>query len=70
MGSFKFISKIIHFRRTNKGGGKHKTRSRLDPIASLIQRRLLWMSGLADKFARNCNNSDNMEGIDDSCMND
>ena len=64
------LVKLFFFRRTNKGGGKHKTRSRLDPIASLIQRRLLWMSGLAEKFVRNCNNSDNMEGIDDSCTHD
>jgi len=43
------LIKSFFFRRTNKGGGKSTSkRSKLKPIGLLMQRRVLWMSGLAD----------------------
>ena len=48
--SLNLLIKRFFFLRTNKGGGKNTSRSRLIPIARLFQRRLLWLSGLAEKF--------------------
>ena len=48
---FKLPFEIILFRRTNKGGGRgNGTRPRLLPIGRLMQRRMLWMSGVAEKI--------------------
>ena len=48
--SLNLLIKQFFFLCTNKGGGKNTSRSRLIPIARLFQRRLLWLSGLAEKF--------------------
>ena len=42
------LVKTIFFRRTNRGGTANTTRSKLIPVARVFQRRLLWLSGLAD----------------------
>ena len=47
--SLNSLIKRFFFLRTNKGGGRAKKRSRLVPIARLFQRRILWLSGLAEK---------------------
>ena len=48
--SLNSLIKRFFFLCTNKGGGRHSTRTRLIPIACLFQRRILWMSGLAEIF--------------------
>lgn len=51
--SLNSLLKYIFFRRTNIGGGKGKgkgVRSRLKPIGRFLQRRVLWMSGIADRI--------------------
>ena len=41
--------KTIYFRRTNRGGGsQNNTRSKLVPVARVLQQRLLWLFGLVD----------------------
>ena len=40
------LLKTFFFRRTGRGGG-HGFRSKLKPIARWLQRRVLWMSGMA-----------------------
>ena len=37
-------------RRTNKGGGQDKTKSKLRPVANLFLRRLVWTFGLNSDF--------------------
>jgi len=46
------LNKLIRswfFRRTNRGGGRGK-QSKLAPLGRLLQRRLLWLSGDADRL--------------------
>ena len=50
LGVVELSHKTIFFLQTNKGGGKNTSRSQLIPIARLFQRRLLWLSGLAENF--------------------
>ena len=47
--SLNSLIKRFFFLCTNKGGGKSTKRSRLLPIARLFQRRILWLSGIAEK---------------------
>ena len=46
--SLNALLKSFFFQRTSKGGGK--TKSKIYPMAKLIQRRVMWMSGIADKI--------------------
>ena len=47
--SLNYLIKRFFFLRTNKGGGRSDKQLRLLPIARIFQRRILWLSGLADK---------------------
>jgi hypothetical protein len=50
--NFNHVFSTVYFRRTNHGGRRHKgaIKSKLIGIARWLQRRLLWMTGLADKI--------------------
>ena len=50
MGIAKFPYQAFFSLQTNKCGGQHTVRSHLIPIAQMFQRRIMWMSGLADRF--------------------
>ena len=49
---FNHIFSTFYFRRTNRGGRRHKDakKSKLMAIGNWLQRRLLWMTGEADKI--------------------
>ena len=64
------LIKRFFFLRTNKGGGKNTSRSRLIPIARLFQRRILWLSGLAEKFLSGQNTENKNDGVEDVAIHD
>ena len=46
---------MFFFRRTNKGGGKNNDKcAKINPFGVLIQRRALWMLGIADLILDQC----------------
>ena len=44
--SLNALIKAFFFRRTNRGGGNQNEKSKLVPIAKLLQRRLMWLCDL------------------------
>ena len=67
--SLNALLKSFFFRRTSKGGGK--TKSKMHPMAKLIQRRVMWMSGIADKIldAHEKDKNFNLQSLfPDSCV--
>jgi hypothetical protein len=44
--AFNSLLKSFFFRRTQRGGGRGVTKTKLQPIGKWLQRRMLWMCGL------------------------
>ena len=64
---FNHIFSTVYFRRTNHGGRRHGNtiKSKLVGIGRWLQRRLLWMTGLADDIlAPHTDDSNNDQGND------
>jgi hypothetical protein len=51
--SLNALIKAFFFRRTNRGGGNKGERSKLLPIARLLQRRLMWLCHQTDDLFKN-----------------
>ena len=53
--SLNYLFKCFFFRRSNKSGGKNQgKRSKMKGLAVLVQRRALWMLGIADLILDEC----------------
>jgi hypothetical protein len=53
--NFNHVFTTVYFRRTNHGGRRYEgsSKSKIKPIGKWLQRRLLWMTGLADDILSN-----------------
>ena len=67
--SLNALIKAFFFRRTNRGGGDKNEKSKLVPIAKLLQRRLMWLCDLTgDMFTDYASLSADDIPIDDSTV--
>ncbi len=68
--NFNHVFSTVYFRRTNRGGRRHEgaIKSKLVGIGRWLQRRLLWMTGIADQVLNNLGD-DSLLGCDDYIIN-
>ena len=70
LGEINHVFSTVYFRMTNCGGRRHEgaIKSKLVGIGRWLQRRLLWMTGIADQVLNNLGD-DSLLGCDDYIIN-